>query len=1080
MEPDQDERDTRQSQAAATPASSDDGGPVRANSSPPAAESQKRALDHDSLVTVRLSEPPSLYVNTSVPPNTLPSRRSLYGLDYTPSDTLTEPVPEEDDGGVLEHFETDSPASDKGRSLQEELEQMDSEDGEEKDGEIQELQQRSSSESDSVKWDELQKTEDSESREQDSDHSTALLLAKLDQENNKIAKNPKSFKVKVVENDEPSSGGQPRPPSMAQLRKMVHGPTPSALRYSVLPPPPMTDLEFYLALVKDPQQTAARLPTLLSNKIRRGVPPPLRGVVWQSMAGARDGALEEIYDRLSGESSPYEGIIGKDIGRSFPGVDMFRDPEGDGQRMLARVLKCFSLYDTKIGYCQGLGFLVGPLLMHMPDKPAFCVLVRLMENYDLRHCFVPDLSGLHVRIYQFRELLREFLPTLSAHLDDLQVDPAYVSQWFLSFFAVTCPLPMLFRIYDVIFAEGASETIMRVALSLMRKNQARILASTEMEDVMHLLLSRGLWDCYHYSADEFVEDFVNLSGVVTKERMAALERGYREAKINSGANSKSTDATQVSDVTTAASRFLGRLWASSTTTKSAALTQTAASAQSGLAAPATTTSNTLSPGLSLASRPLSMLRRSTSKQSLASTLNSMEVASLASSSSGASDLSAASTDATSISRDSSADDLSREPSPAFVTATPKPAPTSLSNSAASAKSDSKYLHSQIEDLLTVLGELQRNHSLLASQLQREREEREEDRRAVRSLLDGLRIKASTETAPTWGRSDSEKTITRAKDASGALSGDEVAQQQPPPTPEQLSDLLEVVEGRFGESAASRRSSVPQTKLQLRDELARAKEQLSNEMAKTQDSSRRLYEMEHEVSSAKEQLRESHAHVRNLHQEKQRLEKQIQGLRTRASDTPASNADNGDWFSKATGMGGGTSSAAPPAGGLRELKLGRSRSTPSQTPALFNKRASSVMTQKSVSRESSVAPTPAPAYSSAPVSEYDSLLLELAQAKTGEAVAKQEAEEAKQRLEKLRKAFGLAPGETPPAMQIQTSTAAEIAGNGASAAASAAINMFGRLTGSASPDPAAAAAKTLTPNPTPAGGTTPGGFWGWRR
>lgn len=205
--------------------------------------------------------------------------------------------------------------------------------------------------------------------------STAMLLARLEQENAKIATNPKSVKVQVVETQQ-SPARRPRPPSMAQLRKMVDGPTPPALRYSVVPPPPMTELEFYMALVKDPKQTAARLPTLLSNKIRKGIPPPLRGVVWQSMAGARDSALEEAYDRLSGESSPYEGIITKDLGRSFPGVDMFRDPDGDGQRMLGRVLKCFSLYDTKIGYCQGLAFLVGPLLMHMPDRQAFCVLVR--------------------------------------------------------------------------------------------------------------------------------------------------------------------------------------------------------------------------------------------------------------------------------------------------------------------------------------------------------------------------------------------------------------------------------------------------------------------------------------------------------------------------------------------------------------------------------------------------------------------------------------------------------------------------------------------------------------------------------
>ncbi|KAK3353601.1 rab-GTPase-TBC domain-containing protein [Lasiosphaeria hispida] len=1090
MDTEQGEVDNQQTPKASSKStsvsSSSDGLQVRSNSSPITADVERKVMDHDSLVTVRLSEPPSLHINTSIPPNPLPTRKTMYGLDYTPSVTMAEALEEEEDSSSDSTPST--PVSDRGQSLQEELQESDSDSDQEQDTEAEaeedadksELSiERSSTGSEAVDWDQLQKKEDMESKEQDSDNSTAVLLAKLEQENAKIATNPKSVKVKVVEKQE-SPARRPRPPSMAQLRKLVSGPAPPALRYSVLPPPPMTELEFYMALVKDPQQTAARLPTLLSNKIRKGIPPPLRGVVWQSMSGARDTALEEIFERLSGESSPYEGIITKDLGRSFPGVDMFRDPEGDGQRMLGRVLKCFSLYDTKIGYCQGLAFLVGPLLMHMRDKQAFCVLVRLMENYDLRHCFVPDLSGLHVRIYQFRELLRQHLPILSAHLDDLQVEPAYVSQWFLSFFAVTCPLPMLFRIYDVIFAEGASETIMRVALSLMRKNQARILGCTELEDVMQLLLSRGLWDCYHYNADEFVQDFVNLSDVVTRERMAALEQGYREAKLGSGANTRSTDAGQASsDVTTAASRFLGRLWATSSTPKLASFAQAATS----------TASNNLSPGLSAPSRPLSMLRRSLSKQSLASTLSSMEVVSSAPSSSAASVLSSASTEATSISQDSSADDSSRESSSASNS---KAAATSFSGGGNSAK-DTRYLNSQIEDLLTALSELQRNNALLASQLQKEREEREEDRRAVRSLLDGLRKKASSETVATSHSGESDETIT-GRDASIEASPrrSSIGEEQSLPSAEQLTSLLDVVEARFDKLANNRRSSMPQTKSQLRDELARAKEQLSNELAKTQDCNRRLYEIEQEVATTKEQLRESHAHVRNLHTEKQRLEKQIHTLRVRASDTPTmSGVDNADWFSRATGIGVVTGVPAP-GGGLRELKLGRSKSTPTQAPTSFsnsnssgNNRASSIMTHKNGSRESLALASQST--SNGPISDHDALLLDLVHAKTAEAIAKQEAEEAKQKLENLRKAFGLAPGDTPPAA-AHNSTVANTAASGASAAASAAIGMFGRLTGSTAQPPAAAeaAAKPAVPTPAPAppgpaaGNNGGGGFWGWRR
>lgn len=138
----------------------------------------------------------------------------------------------------------------------------------------------------------------------------------------------------------------------------------------------MTELDFWAALVKDYPQTAQRLPTLTANKIKGGVPPPLRGVVWVSMVGARDQQLSDDFERLSAESSPYENMIGKDIGRSFPGVDMFKEAGGEGQTMLAQVLKAFSLYDEEIGYCQGLGFLVGPLLMQMGERDAFCVLVK--------------------------------------------------------------------------------------------------------------------------------------------------------------------------------------------------------------------------------------------------------------------------------------------------------------------------------------------------------------------------------------------------------------------------------------------------------------------------------------------------------------------------------------------------------------------------------------------------------------------------------------------------------------------------------------------------------------------------------
>lgn len=173
---------------------------------------------------------------------------------------------------------------------------------------------------------------------------TEFLLARLEQENKRLEQDPKALHTHPD-----------RPPSLAKLRQMMDNPDPNTLRYSMLPPKLLlTDLDFYAAVVADYNRAASRLPVLLSTKIRGGIPPPLRGVVWIAASGARDCNLEGLYDQLLGESSPYEQLIGKDVGRT--GLDMFKQEGGEGQRMLGRVLRAFSVYDSQIGYCQGFAY----------------------------------------------------------------------------------------------------------------------------------------------------------------------------------------------------------------------------------------------------------------------------------------------------------------------------------------------------------------------------------------------------------------------------------------------------------------------------------------------------------------------------------------------------------------------------------------------------------------------------------------------------------------------------------------------------------------------------------------------------
>ena len=542
--------------------------------------------------------------------------------------------------------------------------------------------------------------------------------------------------------------------------------------------------------------------------------------------------------------------------------------------------------------------------LHLDSLPF-----RLMEHYDLRSCFLPNLAGLHLRIYQFQHLLSQHLPELTEHLDKLKVEPLYLSQWFLSFFGVTCPLPMLIRIYDVILTEGASETLMRVALSLMRRNEKKILAATEFEDIMQLLLSRGLWDTYSCDADELVNDFVSWTGLVTREGLQSLEASFKE-------NQQSTITSRPS-IHTAASRFLGRFWAGSGNSP-----KTAAA-----------------PTLSMPVRHNGQMQRSPSKQSMASTLNSIE--------SSEGHQSTASTVATSISQDLSIEDM-----------TSKQTLSILSNRSTSNNKD-KDLHSQIEDLLIALCNLQREHSTLSNELQKEREEREEDRAVVHRALDSIK-QGTRESAA--GQEDKEMEST---------------------APNMTTAIMEL-ETQFLQSG-KRSSLALQTKHQLREEVSRWKSMYNEESLRMAELTRRLTEREHETAVFKEQLRDARARIADAHRDKQRLEKTNQELKARKSTQSEFACES------PTSPEIAMSPSALPTKGLRELKLGRGSVTSLTTPQpAFSKRVSSLITKDVLSTEDHRPPT------------EDALLHELVNAKTAEAVARQELEEVKAKLDSLRK------------------------------------------------------------------------------
>ncbi|XP_033372288.1 ecotropic viral integration site 5 protein homolog isoform X3 [Parus major] len=175
--------------------------------------------------------------------------------------------------------------------------------------------------------------------------------------------------------------------------------------------------------------------------VRKGIPHHFRAIVWQLLCSAQSMPIKDQYSELLKMTSPCEKLIRRDIARTYPEHDFFKEKDSLGQEVLFNVMKAYSLVDREVGYCQGSAFIVGLLLM------------------------------------------QEHLPELYVHFQSQSFHTSmYASSWFLTIFLTTFPLPIATRIFDIFMSEGL-EIVFRVGLALLQMNQAELL-QLDMEGML--------------------------------------------------------------------------------------------------------------------------------------------------------------------------------------------------------------------------------------------------------------------------------------------------------------------------------------------------------------------------------------------------------------------------------------------------------------------------------------------------------------------------------------------------------------------------------------------------------------------
>ncbi|XP_066599680.1 growth hormone-regulated TBC protein 1 isoform X2 [Prorops nasuta] len=245
--------------------------------------------------------------------------------------------------------------------------------------------------------------------------------------------------------------------------------------------------------------------------VRKGIPGEYRGLVWLSVSEGDKlkSDYPDLYERLLQGPHNVEivDVIKTDLPRTFPDNIFFNNTENQ-QHQLYNILLAFAHQNKTVGYCQGLNYIAGLLLLVTKNEETAFWLLKVLIEKILPEYYTPTMDGLLTDIDVLAELVRIKMPDVYQHVINLGLPWAVIAtKWFICLFAEVLPIEVstyakilkyikriiyfvinkisnlfftflyqtVLRIWDCLFYEG-NKIIFRVALTLIKRNKDNLLA----------------------------------------------------------------------------------------------------------------------------------------------------------------------------------------------------------------------------------------------------------------------------------------------------------------------------------------------------------------------------------------------------------------------------------------------------------------------------------------------------------------------------------------------------------------------------------------------------------------------------
>mmetsp|Transcript_8266 Transcript_8266/g.15336 ORF Transcript_8266/g.15336 Transcript_8266/m.15336 type:complete len:566 (-) Transcript_8266:121-1818(-) len=303
----------------------------------------------------------------------------------------------------------------------------------------------------------------------------------------------------------------------------------------------------------------------LKERIRKGIPPSLRGYVWLRLLGADQKIAENKgkYLELSLIPQPEDSVepfrtINRDVPRTFPENQYLHgDCSTSGgvsaPERLREILYAYAHYDKNVQYCQGMNLVAAFLMLSCPfqNEEVFWMLERLCHKpaFSLKILYGPNLELAFEFEYVLKKLVKMFLPKLYRAFkkgDKLLGDTflpfgsvnVFAPKWVISLWSIV-PANCAVRIWDVFFNEG-HKVLYRVALYVLKCTQKSVLEAATPEGIeggeymlalgtlkkSSFIHSLDIWD----DEDVMIQKMFKFTNGLRNGQIASLRKKFRKAK----------------------------------------------------------------------------------------------------------------------------------------------------------------------------------------------------------------------------------------------------------------------------------------------------------------------------------------------------------------------------------------------------------------------------------------------------------------------------------------------------------------------------------------------------------------------